>query len=104
MDRKVIVMLKCDNCGLIFTESEADSRWSQLGDSLPPGIKIVVCPDCGGERTITRRTKMSWYSDGEPFDEYDPPFCEGCTRGFTKEECDACVAMHLDAEEDEDEL
>lgn len=42
-------MLKCDNCGTVFDESEADSRWSQLGDSLPPGIKICVCPVCGGE-------------------------------------------------------
>lgn len=22
---------------------------------------------------------MSWWSDGEPFDEYDPPYCNGCT-------------------------
>lgn len=42
-------MLKCDNCGTVFDESEADSRWSQLGDSLPPGVKICVCPECGGE-------------------------------------------------------
>lgn len=21
---------------------------------------------------------MSWWSDGEPFDEYDPPYCRDC--------------------------
>ena len=21
---------------------------------------------------------MSWWSDGEPFDEYDPPYCKRC--------------------------
>lgn len=21
---------------------------------------------------------MSWWTDGEPFDEYDPPYCNGC--------------------------
>ena len=23
-------------------------------------------------------TEMSWWSDGEPFDEYDPPYCKDC--------------------------
>lgn len=21
---------------------------------------------------------MSWWTDGEPFDEYDPPYCKDC--------------------------
>ena len=50
---------------------------------------------------------MSWYSDGERFDEYDPPYCERCTRGTSYEECRACERMHAEAEaedeEDEDE-
>jgi len=37
---------------------------------------------------------MSWYSDGEPFDEQDPPYCAKCKAGFTKAECDACVKFH----------
>lgn len=24
----------------------------------------------------------------------DPPYCANCTRGFSKEECDACERMH----------
>jgi len=42
---------------------------------------------------------MSWYSDGEPFNEYDPPYCENCTRGYSKQECDWCKKMHLEFEE-----
>jgi hypothetical protein len=41
---------------------------------------------------------MSWYSDGEAFNEYDPPYCENCDRGFTKAECDACAERHYEME------
>lgn len=41
---------------------------------------------------------MSWYSDGEPFNEYDPPYCENCEGGNSKAECDACAARHLEME------
>lgn len=44
---------------------------------------------------------MSWWSDGERFDEYDPDYCAGCTRGFTKEECDRCMKRHEQEESDE---
>lgn len=47
---------------------------------------------------------MSWYSDGERFDEYDPPYCKNCKRGFTKKECDFCQELHeQEEEESEDE-
>ena len=40
---------------------------------------------------------MSWYSDGEPFNEFDPPWCERCTRSdLTKEKCDRCCERHLE--------
>ena len=40
---------------------------------------------------------MSWYSDGEPFDEYDPPFCENCGReALSAEECRICAAAHYE--------
>ena len=42
---------------------------------------------------------MSWYSDGEgDLYDRDPDFCEGCERGFTKEECDRCAARHYEKE------
>lgn len=44
---------------------------------------------------------MSWYSDGERFDEYDPPYCRNCKGGNSKEECDRCQKQH---EGKEDEL
>lgn len=38
---------------------------------------------------------MSWYSDGEVFDEYDPPYCKYCRRtNLTKAMCDECVKRH----------
>ena len=39
---------------------------------------------------------MSWYSDGEKFNEYDPPWCENCTRGNSYEECKRCSEMHTE--------
>lgn len=47
---------------------------------------------------------MSWYSDGERFDEFDPEWCErsGCPGGNSKEECDRCIARH-ESEREEDE-
>lgn len=48
---------------------------------------------------------MSWYSDGEDFDEYDPPKCERCKRGFSAEECRACNRMDEEMEaEEKDEI
>ena len=29
---------------------------------------------------------MSWWTDKEPFDEYDPPYCKGC-ESLSCEEC-----------------
>ena len=45
---------------------------------------------------------MSWYSDGEPFDEYDPPYCEYCSGGTSYEECQACARRHEEDAIDED--
>ncbi len=45
---------------------------------------------------------MSWYSDGEPFDEYDPPFCANCRGGNSYEECEACMRRHEEAEEEDE--
>ena len=45
---------------------------------------------------------MSWYSDGEAFNEYDPPYCENCPYGdeggASKAECDACAERHYEME------
>lgn len=37
---------------------------------------------------------MSWYTDGESFDEQEPDFCKGCTIAESKEQCDACIRAH----------
>ena len=41
---------------------------------------------------------MSWYSDGEPFDEYDPPFCSDCEGGESYEQCQRCKKRHEEEE------
>lgn len=49
---------------------------------------------------------MSWYSDNEPFDEFDPPYCKNCHSGKggnSKSECDRCMKWHEEPEEDEEE-
>lgn len=38
---------------------------------------------------------MSWWSDGEKFDEHDDPYCIGCERGFTKAFCDRCQTRRM---------
>ena len=44
--------------------------------------------------------EMSWYSDKEPFNEYDDPYCvwkstaNGGKCGNSKEECDRCMENH----------
>ena len=44
---------------------------------------------------------MSYYSDGEPFDEYDYPWCENCKGGNSKAECDRCYKMHTAVDDEE---
>jgi len=52
---------------------------------------------------------MSWYSDGEPFNEWDDPYCiwksmaNGGKCGNSKEECDRCMRMREEAEVEDDE-
>lgn len=46
---------------------------------------------------------MSWYSDGERFDEYDPPWCKNCEGGESKEQCDKCYERHMEEEEEHDD-
>ncbi len=45
---------------------------------------------------------MSWYSDGERFDERDMPWCENCPYGDgggdSAEQCKRCSDRHLEAE------
>lgn len=37
---------------------------------------------------------MSWWSDKEKFDEYDPPQCEFCKRGNSYDECERCKRLY----------
>lgn len=49
---------------------------------------------------------MSWYSDNEPFNEWEQEYCKRCNKGFSKAECDRCQRRHEgldDDEEDEEE-
>ena len=47
---------------------------------------------------------MSWYSDKERFNEYDPPYCERCRRtDVSYEVCERCERMHDQAEEADEE-
>lgn len=47
---------------------------------------------------------MSWWSDGEPFDEYDDPYCIWKSKamlgkcGNSKAECDKCMKDHYEEE------
>lgn len=45
---------------------------------------------------------MSYYSDHEPFDEYDYPWCETCKGGTSKAQCDACYKAHTAMDEEEE--
>lgn len=56
-----------------------------------------------------KEKRMSWYSDGEPFDEYDDPYCVriGCAGGDSYEQCRRCLALarrSADADDDEYEV
>ena len=44
---------------------------------------------------------MSWWSDREPFDEQDPPYCRGCTRYEDDNYCRQCQKWHEEEEEEE---
>jgi len=46
---------------------------------------------------------MSWYSDGERFNEWDPSYCRHCKRETTKELCDRCQRLHEEMEVEEDD-
>ena len=37
---------------------------------------------------------MSWWSNKEQFDEYDPPYCAYCNGGTSYEGCKACEEEH----------
>ena len=45
---------------------------------------------------------MSYWSDGERFDEYDYPWCETCKGGESKAQCDACYKAHTAVDEEEE--
>ena len=46
----------------------------------------------GAEKNVEET--MSWWSDREPFDEYDPPWCRNCEGGNSYEECKRCSERH----------
>lgn len=47
---------------------------------------------------------MSWYSDGERFNEYDPSYCERCRRtDVSYEVCERCERMHDEESEENEE-
>lgn len=49
---------------------------------------------------------MSWYSDGEPFDEFEPEYCKWCSvppKERTYEGCRECEAEHDQAEREWEE-
>ena len=46
---------------------------------------------------------MSWYSDGDRFNEWDPSYCRYCERETTKEQCDRCQRLHEEMEVEEDD-
>lgn len=39
----------CDECEMIFDESEAGSRRAEEGDGLPPWESLMTCPNCGSD-------------------------------------------------------
>ncbi len=42
-----------------------------------------------------KTVNMSWYSDGERFNEHEPEYCKRCTReNLTKGKCDRCFEEH----------
>lgn len=43
---------------------------------------------------------MSWYSDGERFNEYDPPYCQKCERDVSYEICKRCEERHKQDEKE----
>lgn len=52
---------------------------------------------------------MSWWSDGEKFNEHDDPYCiwksmaNGGKCGQSKEECDKCIKSRKEEEADEND-
>ena len=46
----------------------------------------------GAEKNVGET--MSWWSDREPFNEYDPPWCKNCKGGNSYEECKRCTEWH----------
>lgn len=56
-----------------------------------------------GSLLVRQEGKMSWYSDGEKFNEYDPPWCVNCTRGNSYEECKRCSEMHTERYSEDDD-
>lgn len=46
---------------------------------------------------------MSWYTDGAPFDEYEPESCKGCTIAISKKDCDRCMWLSEHCFDKEDE-
>ena len=45
-------MIYCNSCCEFFSEEEAKKRDVVLGDSMPPGLKVGICPYCGSEDLV----------------------------------------------------
>lgn len=41
---------------------------------------------------------MSWYSDKEKFNEYDPSYCINCSGGNSYEQCKKCEEVYKQEE------
>ena len=56
------------------------------------------------KRFLEGEKVMSWYSDGERYNERpDPPYCKRCKKiEVSKEVCDRCVWMHEEREESDE--
>ena len=70
----------CYNCDILFDESDARARRSELEDGLPPGIMVVACPHCG-ETTVEEADQCD--RCGEPI-EPDTHLCKECDRELYK--------------------
>lgn len=46
----------CEECCEIFSDEEAEHRDAELGDSVPKGTKIAICPYCGSDDLIEADT------------------------------------------------
>lgn len=71
----------CNDCNEIMSDSELDSRPCELGDSLPPGSRVGICPYCGSEDLVEAST-CDRCGTPIPPDEHLCDNCEGDLYGI----------------------